>query len=148
MMKTKTSGLRVALLAAGALMLGATAASAQEYGYGSYENASYQAPSENVDVSVPRYSPGRDRYGAPYRNISMSKDVYFGDLNLRTRHGERILRDRISQTARVMCHQLNVRYPITAPNSPGCYTTAMGDAMAQAHVAIADARGYDRYSRY
>ncbi len=145
-MKTKSSGLRVALLAAGALMLGATAASAQEYG--SYENASYQAPSESVDVSVPRYAPGRDRYGAPYRNISMSKDVYFGDLNLRTRHGERILRDRISETARAMCHQLNVRYPITAPNSPGCYTTAMGDAMAQVQVAIADARGYDRYSRY
>lgn len=145
-MKTKTSGLRIALLAAGALILGATAAGAQEYG--SYENALYQAPSESVDVSVPRYAPGRDRYGAPYRNISMSKDVYFGDLNLRTRYGVRILRSRISQTARVMCHQLNVRYPITAPNSPGCYTTAMGDAMAQAQVAIADARGYDRYSHY
>jgi UrcA family protein len=135
----------MALLAAGALVLAGTAANAQEYGY---ENTAYENTNENVDVSVPRYAPQRDRYGAPYRNISMSKDVYIGDLNLRRNHDVREMRSRISETARVMCHQLNVRYPITAPNSPGCYTTAMGDAMAQASVAIADARGYSASYRY
>ena len=147
-MRTNSSGLRVALAAAGAFVFAATAASAQDYNYGRYENTAYENPTENVDVSVPRYAPQRDRYGVPYRNVSLSKDVYIGDLNLRTRYGVREMRSRISQTARVMCHQLNVRYPITAPNSPGCYTTAMGDAMAQASIAIADARGYDRPYRY
>jgi len=142
-MRTHSSILGIAVLA-GTLMLGASA-NAQGYGYGSYENASYQAPNENVDVTVPRYNPQRDRYGAPYREISMSQNVYFGDLNLRTRHGERVLKSRISQSARTMCRKLDARYPITAPNSPGCYTTAMNDALQQADDAIADARGYGRY---
>jgi UrcA family protein len=142
----RTGSLRTALLAAGALLLLGATANAQEYGYG-YEDTAYSAPDEDVTVSVPRYAPQRSRLGAPYRNISMSKAVYVGDLNLRTRHGVRIMRDRISDTARSMCHQLNVRYPITAPGSPGCYTTAMNDAMYQANIAIAQERGYrlDRY---
>lgn len=138
----RTGSLRTALLAAGALLLLGASANAQEYGY---ENASYSMPSENVEVTVPRYAPQRSSLGAPYRLISMSKGVYVGDLDLRSRHDVRIMRDRISETARRMCRQLDVRYPITAPGSPGCYTTAMNDAMYQANIAIARERGYDRY---
>jgi UrcA family protein len=142
----KIRSLRTALLAAGTLLLLGASANAQEYGYG-YEDAAYSAPDENVTVSVPRYNPQRSPLGAPYRYISMSKGVYIGDLDLRTRRDIRVMRDRISYTARNMCHQLNVRYPITAPGSPGCYTTAMNDAMYQANIAIAQQRG-DRLDRY
>lgn len=142
----RTGSLRTALLAAGALLLLGASANAQEYGYG-YEDAAYSAPDEDVTVSVPRYAPQRSPLGAPYRYISMSKGVYIGDLNLRTRHDVRIMRDRISYTARRMCRELDIRYPITAPGSPGCYTTAMNDAMYQANIAVAQQRGYrlDRY---
>jgi hypothetical protein len=58
-----------------------------------------------------------------------------------------VLRDRLSATARSLCRQLDIRYPITAPGSPGCYTTAMNDAMYRADIAIAQARG-DRLDRY
>lgn len=139
------NNLRAALLAAGTLLILAAPASAQGYGY---ENAAYEnGVDENVTVSVPRYAPQRSELGAPYRYISMSKGVYFGDLNLRTRSGARELKDRIGYTARMMCRQLDVRYPVTAPGSPGCYTTAMNDAMEQANFAIAEARGY-KLGRY
>lgn len=134
----RTGPLRTALLAAGTLLLLGTSANAQGYGY---QDASYSTADEDVTVSVPRYAPQRSPLGAPYRYISMSKGVYVGDLNLRTRHGVHVMRDRISDTARNMCRQLNVRYPITAPGSPGCYTTAMNDAMYQANIAVAQARG-------
>jgi UrcA family protein len=134
-----TSGLRVALLAAGALLFAGGAASAQDYGY---QQASYEGGRENVEVSVPRYHQQRSIYGVPYREISLSKNVYVGDLDLRTRHDARVLRDRVSHTARNLCRKLDRQYPITAPMSPGCYTTAMNDAMRQADDAIAYARGY------
>ena len=108
--------LRTALLAAGTILLLGASANAQEYGSG-YQYASYGSADEDVTVSVPRYAPQRSSLGAPYRYISMSKGVYIGDLNLRTHRGVSIMRDRISDTARNMCRQLNVRYPITAPNS-------------------------------
>lgn len=140
----RTGPLRTALLAAGTLLLLGASANAQGYGY---RDADYTTADEDVTVSVPRYAPQRSPLGAPYRYISMSKGVYVGDLNLRTRRGVSIMRDRISYTARSMCRQLDVRYPITAPGSPGCYTTAMNDAMYQANIAVAEARGYrlDRY---
>jgi UrcA family protein len=135
--------LGAAALAANAMMFAAPAATAQEYGYG-YRDVSYN---ENVEVTVPRYHPERSPLGAPYRYVSMSRPVYVGDLDLRTRHDTRVLRDRLSATARSLCRQLDIRYPITAPGSPGCYTTAMNDAMYRADIAIAQARG-DRLDRY
>jgi UrcA family protein len=134
------------LLAAGALALLGASANAQEYGYG-YEDTAYGMPHEDVEVTVPRYAPQRSSLGAPYRYISMSQDVYVGDLDLRTHRGVDVMRDRIGETARRMCHRLNVRYQVTAPGSPGCYTTAMNDAMYQANIAVAEARGHrlDRY---
>jgi len=137
--KFTARSLRTALLTAGALMLLGTTANAQGYGY---QDTAYQmSDDETVNVTVPRYHPERSPLGAPYRYVSMSKAVYTGDLNLRTRYGARELRNRISYTARNMCRKLDVMYPVTAPDSPGCYTTAMNDAMYQANRAIARARG-------
>jgi UrcA family protein len=142
----RTHSLRTALLAASALLLLGASASAQEYGRG-YEETAYNLPDENVEVTVPRYAPQRSPLGAPYRLISMSKGVYIGDLDLRSRHDVRVMRDRISYTARSMCRRLDALYPVTAPGSPGCYTTAMNDALYQANIAIAQQRGshFDRY---
>ena len=54
-----------------------------------------------------------------------------------------MLRNRIRQTARTLCRQLNTMYPISADDvstTPGpheqCYERAVGDAMEQADVAI------------
>jgi UrcA family protein len=132
-MRTKT-----AFIAAGAFLLLGASANAQGY---NYPDNTYRVGDETVNVTVPRYHPERGPLGAPYRYVSMSKGVYVGDLNLRTRHGVREMRHRISYTARSMCRRLDVMYPITAPDSPGCYTTAMNDAMYQANIAITRARG-------
>jgi UrcA family protein len=139
-MRTKFNAraLRTTMMAAGAMLLLGGAANAQGY---NYPDNTYRVNDETVNVTVPRYHPERSTLGAPYRYVSMSKGVYVGDLNLRTRYGVRELRHRISYTARNMCRQLDVMYPITAPDSPGCYTTAMNDAMYQANIAIARARG-------
>lgn len=134
-MKAKLS----VVAAAGVMMLAGSPVLAQDDD--GYRYAAYGPDNETVHVTVPRYHPQRSPLGAPYRLVSMSKGVYIGDLDLRTRRDVRVLRDRISYTARTLCHRLNAMYPVTAPNSPGCYTTAMDDAMYQADIAIARARG-------
>ncbi len=136
-----TRSVRMALLAAGALTLFATSANAQEYG----DNGAttYQDGSdENIEVTVPPYRPQHDELGAPYRYLSLSKQVHFEDLDLRTEDGAQALRTRVRYTAGQLCRQLDARYPTTAPNSPPCYTNAVADAMQQADIAISDARGY------
>jgi UrcA family protein len=127
-------------LAAATFLAFAAPAVAQDYGYDtSYENSA----GEDVVVTAPRYSPERSPIGAPYRYVSMSKGVYVGDLDLRSGYGIHVMRDRIRKTARRMCRQLDMRYPISAPDSPDCYRNAMNNAMYRANVAIAQLRGYD-----
>lgn len=135
----RTGSLSMIPLAAATLLAFAAPAVAQDYGY----DTSYETSGEDVVVTAPRYSPERSLIGAPYRYVSMSKGVYVGDLDLRSGYGIHVMRDRIRNTARRMCRQLDMRYPISAPDSPDCYTNAMNNAMYRANVAIAQVRGYD-----
>jgi UrcA family protein len=109
---------------------------------------------EEVIVRAPRYhAPERSTIGAPIQTVGTSQPVRFDDLDLRTAWGVRRLHDRIEHTARLLCRQLDARYPIPASDSPDCYRNAVDDAMYQADQAIAQAqdgqddgyrRGYDR----
>ncbi len=126
-----------ALIAAGALTLVSGAASAQ-----GYQDTAYQ-PNENVEITVPHYGPQRSELGAPNVRVSLSRAVRYDDLDLRTRHGARVLRERIQLTARLLCRDLDERYPVTADDSPPCYKNAADDALYRADRAIADARGYE-----
>ena len=124
-----------ALVATGALMLVSGAANAQ-----GYQDTAYQ-PNENVEITVPHYGQPRSELGAPNVRVSLSREVRFDDLDLRTRHGVRILRARIQLTARLLCRDLDERYPVTADDSPPCYKNAVDDALYRADRTIAGVRG-------
>ncbi|MBI3675396.1 MAG: UrcA family protein [Proteobacteria bacterium] len=128
------------LCAAGALGLAlvASPASAQPRDSGRY----YQSGDDSVEVTAPRYHPGRSDIGAPIRNVAMQEEVRFDDLDLRTNHGAHVLQSRVRQTARNLCRRLDAVYPVTADGSPDCYTVAVNNAMSQANAAIDGARKY------
>jgi UrcA family protein len=107
-----------------------------------YENEGMDratAGDDEVVVQAPR-SRVRGVYGAPIREVSLSREVSFADLDLRTRAGERVLRARVHTMARNLCRQLDIMHPVAAPDSPDCYTAAVDDAMYQVDDAIAQAR--------
>jgi UrcA family protein len=99
-------------------------------------------PTEEVIVRAPPYhGPQRSEIGAPIEDVSLSREVRFDDLDLRTDLGQGALRDRIRRTALSLCQDLANRYPVTADDgSPPCYRTAYDDAMNQAESAIRNAR--------
>lgn len=163
----RTKLLRTALMAAGALaLLGATAANAQDdsrYDRGGYDrynpdydngrdydngydnSAAYQSPDENVQVLTPRYKNGMGKLGVPNVRVFLSRAVRFDDLDLRTPRGAHLLRNRVKLTARLLCRELDQRWPVTADNGGdqiSCYHDAAENALYRAHRAIAEARGY------
>lgn len=156
----RTRLLRTALMAAGALMLAAGAASAQDRGYDrynpnygydrdydDYDNpAGYVSPDEDVHIAVPRYNNGISKLGAPNMRVFLSREVRYDDLDLRTRHGANILRDRVKLTARLLCRDMDQRWPVTADNGGDqitCYHNASENALYRVHRAIVEARYND-----
>ncbi len=109
---------------------------------GSYsgDNGTAIVSDTEVLVTAPRVRMRGD-YGAPLRDVALSREVSFADLDLTTADGAAILETRIRQTARSLCRQLDVMHPVKADNSPPCYQTAVEGAMMQAAAIVADARG-------
>src|SRR5438445_11523346 len=134
---------RLSMLSAGALALMVGTAAAQDYDR-YQDQTGYSAPPETVEVYAPRYRHTHERsaIGAPIVHASISQEVRFDDLDLRTPWGARELRSRIRFTADALCKQMDVRYPIATDDSPPCYRAAFEKAMYQADAAIAQARGY------
>lgn len=121
----------------------ATSASAQGYdNSGSY----YRGPNETVEVYGPPPPRERSAIGAPIENVSVSREVRYDDLDLRTEWGAHVLRARIVRTARAACRELDRRYPSSyypaTSDSPPCVEWAVDRAMDQADAAINDARHY------
>jgi UrcA family protein len=128
----------LSLATAAALTLASSVAFAQDY---DNDRDAYRA-SEEVIVVAPPYRGGErsPTTGAPIRNVALSREIYVGDLDLRTRWGERALMNRIHATARTLCNKMDRMYPVSADNSPDCYRTAVNNAMDQAYDAIDRAR--------
>jgi UrcA family protein len=94
-----------------------------------------------VIVRAPPYhGPQRSEIGAPIEDVSLSREVRFDDLDLRSSWGQDTLRGRIRRTALSLCQELENRFPVTDETSPPCYRTAYEDAMNQAESAIQNAR--------
>lgn len=137
--------IRTALLASAfGLALTATPALAQYYqgpaegpGYGPTEEVTVEGPRVHVDVSQ---RPG----GLPER-ISMSVPVHYGDLNLRTFRGARILRHRVRMAAADMCLRLRDYYRDYADSDRDCAQSAARSALVKADYAIQRARHPYRY---
>jgi len=124
--------------AAGALFAAAPAGAQQPGDAYAYSNGP-----ETVTVAVPRARPQRSDIGAPIRDVAISRDVRYDDLDLASPAGARTLRHRIEYTARTLCQRLDVAYPVATADSPPCYRSAVAGAMAQADQVIADARDTD-----
>ena len=107
-----------------------------------YRTVSYGS-TEEVIVTAPRPTQERGAYGAPIRDVALSGEVRYDDLDLTTGYGQRTLERRVSRAARDLCRRLDVRYPIATSDSPPCYQTAFDGAMEQADDAIARARAED-----
>jgi UrcA family protein len=122
------------LIGAAALCAVILPAAAQDYSDVSY------GPSEEVVVHAPRYTNERSAIGAPIRDVALSGEVAYDDLDLTRDHDVRVLHRRIREAARDLCSKLNVRYPVATSDSPPCYRTAYDDAMEQADAAIERAR--------
>jgi len=129
---------RLSLLAATAIGL-ALAAPANAQQYDRYDQPTYSSD-EEVVVTAPRYHARSSTTGAPIRDVAYSREVRFDDLDLRTAWGAHALKMRVRATASDLCQKLNIRYPVSADNSPPCFQTAVHRAMYQADRAISDAR--------
>ncbi|HKD23543.1 MAG TPA: UrcA family protein [Rhizomicrobium sp.] len=104
-------------------------------------------PPDNVFIVSPPL--GRNWFGAPIVDVSISRGVRTDDLNLRTDDGVRQLRGRVFAAAGALCRWMNAMYPIdqnrnSGPwlQASGCYRDAVRNAMKQADSAINAARGY------
>ena len=114
------------------------------------------SPPENVIVVAPPI--GRNRFGAPIVDVSVSRTIRLDDLDLKTDRGMRRLSNRIQFTATALCNWLNAMYPINNDQSDsgpwvqasGCYRNAVRNAWQQADGAIRSARGgtYAGYGSY
>jgi UrcA family protein len=130
-----------------ALAFGALPASAQGYD----DDAGYyrgRPANEEVQIIGRRPPQERSSIGAPIEYVSVSREVRYDDLDLRTHWGAHVLRARIVRGAQEACRELDRRYPETSypmtEGSPPCVRSAVEGAMDQADNAIAEARGYGR----
>ncbi|HEY7976827.1 MAG TPA: UrcA family protein [Rhizomicrobium sp.] len=126
---------RVAILAgAAALAFAASAASAQDYG--AYNDG------ESVQVIAPRFDTNADgqRLNGPLEKISLSTNVPYGDLNLRTWRGAHALKLRVRDAAQSTCARLAEAYPVQQAFGTNCYKTALQNGELRANSAIRDAR--------
>jgi UrcA family protein len=130
-------------LAATAIGLALAApANAQQYDrqYDRYGEPMYgNSSDEQIVVTAPRYHR-RSEIGAPIRDVALSREVRFDDLDLRTASGAHALKVRIRSTANDLCQRLNILYPVSYGNNPPCFQTTVHRAMYQADRAISDAR--------
>lgn len=82
---------------------------------------------------------GRSYTGAPIELVTLTRRVSYADLDLNTHAGATELEKRVNETAKDACKQLDTLYPLSESGGPSCVKKATGDAMVQAHVAIAAA---------
>lgn len=97
---------------------------------------------ETIEVYGPRLRVDRAPMNGPVSKISLSRNVRYDDLNLRTARGARELRVRIRNTAQDVCSLLADAYPVPQASGTSCYRTTLQDGLLWADEAIRDARSY------
>ena len=123
------------------LVMAAAAAHAQDVdrdGAVTYNNST----TETIEVYGPRLRVERAPMNGPVSKISLSRNVRYDDLNLRTAHGARELRVRIRNTAHDVCNLLADAYRVPEAAGTSCYRTTLQDGLLRADEAIRDARSY------
>ncbi len=99
---------------------------------------------DSITVEAPRMihreTVGRSATGAPIEEVSLSRIVYVGDLDLRRVADVKELDRRINVTAKEACEQLNRLYPVenypVTSTDRDCFKAAVHDAMEQKETFI------------
>lgn len=133
---SKAAALKVVFFASAIGLMTASYATAQDY-------APPGGPGEEVTVTAPHYNFEQTRLNSTFGRVSLSVPVRYDDLNLRTRHGARQLRVRVTSAARDVCTNLASVYPVYQLNGTQCYKAALENAMLRADEAIDTARSYN-----
>lgn len=120
------------LVAIGASVLGLCAASAQQSGQ-KIEEIIVTAP-WSVGKQVVNQTPtGKDEL------VSLTRYVYYGDLDLAKHADVMTLEKRVSDIAKESCDQLAKMYPLSGQNPPNCVEKAAASAKPQMDKLIAAA---------
>src|SRR5690242_17060413 len=122
------SVLRTALIL-GALGFAAAPALAQDY-----------SDDSNLTVTAPRFHVEGNRMRSVPERVSLSTNVRYDDLDLRSYRGAHTLRGRVREAAQSVCAQLAEAYPFYQLNGTSCYKSALENGMVRADAAIRDAR--------
>lgn len=120
------------LVTIGASVLGLCAASAQQSGQ-KIEEITVTAP-WSVGKEVVNQTPtGKDEL------VSLTRYVYYGDLDLAKHADVMALEKRVSDIAKESCDQLAKMYPLSGQNPPNCVEKAAASAKPQMDKLIAAA---------
>jgi UrcA family protein len=77
--------------------------------------------------------------GGKIEQISLTRHVYFGDLDLAKHADVMTLEKRVGDIAKESCDQLAKMYPISGPNPANCVEKAAASAKAQMDKVVAAA---------
>jgi UrcA family protein len=121
------------LTAVGTALLGLSPALAQQSGI-KIEEITVIAP-WSVTKEVVSQTPA----GGKEELISLTRHVYYGDLDLAKHADVMTLEKRVSDIAKTSCDQLAKMYPLSGPNPPNCAEKAAASAKAEMDKAIAAA---------
>lgn len=93
---------------------------------------------EDVTVSSARIMVvGRSKFGGPRQEISISRSVTAGDLDLATAAGMAELERRVKQMSADLCAELDRLYPLEEPMAKDCTRNAVERTMENARVRVA-----------
>jgi UrcA family protein len=96
-----------------------------------------QASEITVEASrAEKTTVGRSATGAQVEVVSLVRRVNYADLDLASHAGATALEQRIKDSAKAACKQLDGLYPLEPPGGPECVKAATDAAMKQAKSAI------------
>ena len=98
-----------------------------------------QVSPKTISVEVSILTPvlaGRPGLEAPADQVTLTHLVSYSDLDLTTQSGQEELRDRIAETARFACEQLERLYPRQSESPARCTRQAIEDSDSQVAAAI------------
>jgi UrcA family protein len=108
-------------------------------GVATAQQGSQARTQEEVIVEAPRLvrkDVGRGDLGGKVELISLTRRVSYSDLNLAMHADVMKLEQRINDTAKEACGQLEQLYPLADPETPNCVGQAVKGAMEQAQKVI------------
>jgi UrcA family protein len=98
-----------------------------------------------VAPHVVRETVGRSPTGTPIEMVTLSRQVGYGDLDLTKASDVQAFKDRVNETAKQACAQIDSLYPLGMslpdPANANCVAEAAAGGLAQVDMVMAVAAG-------